>query len=310
MSTQFGLLTFPRGPTNTILGYGIEAETLGFDSAWLVDGISYQPADHETWALLGALARETSHVRIGTLVSAISLRHPVVLAAQAIAVDHLSGGRLELGIGAGDGRSGAAVGAPDWASRERVDRLAEQLAVLDVALRGDSVDQDGPYYPTQGVRLPAPIQRPRPPLVIAAEGPRTLALVARFGDVWSSLGGQDQSASGRPRVGIEVAVQRARRQLLTLEEHCQQIGRDVMGIRRLVLALRAEPTPLSSVDAFDEFVGRYSAAGFDEFAFYWPPIDNLKRGEPVSSEQRMMLERIAAERIASMKARPIQTARG
>lgn len=305
MSTRFGLLTFPRGPTKTIVGYGLEAEMLGFDSAWLVDGISYQPADHETWTLLGALARETSHVRIGTLVTVISFRHPVVLAAQAITVDHLSSGRLELGIGAGDPESGGAVGLPIWTSRERVDRLAEQLAVLDVALRGEPVDQDGQYYPTRGVRLPTPMQRPRPPLVIAAEAPRTLGLVARFGDVWSSLGGQDQSASGRPRVGIDVAIQRARRQLLILEGHCQRIGRDAMSIRRLVLALRAQPTPLSSVDAFDEFVGRYSEAGFNEFVFYWPPIDNLRRGEAVSVEQRRTLERIAAARIAPRNARPL-----
>lgn len=303
MNRRFGILTFAGGPFSEIARCWREAEQLGFDSAWVVDTFSYAGVvDYEPWTLLAALARETSRLRIGTLVTHIAFRHPTLLAAQALTVDHLSGGRVLLGIGTGRPEPGdnPAVGAEEWSGEERAARLADQLAVLDRLLRGDLVDHAGPFYRADGVRLAAPVQRPRPPLVIAAQAPRTLRLAAQYGDGWNSLGGQPQTGTGLSRHSLAEAAERTRQHARRLDEYCREIGRDPREVHRSLLALRAEPNPLSSIEAFDEFVGAYAEAGIDEFIFYWPPTASVKRKEPVPASQQASFERIAAERIAPL----------
>src|ERR1700737_4374918 len=103
MSSRFGILTFPSGPFADIARTWQHAEELGFDNAWLVDTLAMPGvSDYDAWSLLGALSTQTSRLRIGTLVTQITFRHPAVLAFQALAVDRISGGRVDLGIGAGD----------------------------------------------------------------------------------------------------------------------------------------------------------------------------------------------------------------
>lgn len=300
VSRRYGILTFAGGPIPGIVDCWREAERFGFDSAWLVDTFSYQGlVEYEPWTLLAALARETSRIRIGTLITQIAFRHPTLLAAQALTLDHLSAGRIELGIGGGwPGPDSAAVGAAEWSPAERLARLAEQLAMLDPLLRGEPVEHAGRFYEARGIQLAAPAQHPRPPLVIAAQVSGTLRLAARYGDGWNTLGGQPHTDTGLPRRPLREAVERTRRQVERLEEFCQELGRDPAAIRRSLLALRADPSPLSSVEAFDEFVGQYADVGIDEFIFYWPPTANLRRKEPISAAQREAFERIAADRIA------------
>ena len=294
---RYGILTFAVGAFEPVAQLWRTAEALGFDDAWVVDDL-IGPYEFEPWALLAALARETSRMRIGTLITQIPFRHPTLLAAEAITVDRISGGRLEVGIGAGDpGTPIGAVGHDPWSPQERAARFSEQVEVLDRLLRGERVDYVGHYYRAQAVQLPPPIQRPRPPLVIAAQAPSSLRLAARFADSWNWLGGQSQSSSGRPRLSLDEAVARTREAVHQLERYCSEIGRDPSTIRRSVLALRAEPVPLSSLDAFDEFVGRYAEVGIEEFVFYWPPIANVLGGEPISATQQATFEQIAAERI-------------
>src|SRR5438309_11229210 len=99
MDRRFGILTFAGGPFSELARCWRESEQLGFDSAWLVDTFSYGGiVDYETWALLAALARETSRLRIGTLITHIAFRHPTLLAAQTLKVDHLSVRRVVPGI--------------------------------------------------------------------------------------------------------------------------------------------------------------------------------------------------------------------
>ncbi len=300
MKRSYGILTFAGGPFSEIVDCWRQAEEVGFDSAWLVDTFSYRGlVEYEPWTLLAALARETSRLRIGTLITQIAFRHPTLLAAQALTLDHLSAGRLELGIGGGwPGPDSAAVGTQDWSPAERVARLAEQLAVLDRLLRGEEVEHVGTFYRANGVQLAAPTQRPRPPLVVAAQAQVTLRLAAQYGDGWNTIGGQPPTDTGLPRRPLHEAVDRTRRQSERLDEYCREFGRDPRAIRRSLLALRADPNPLSSVDAFDEFVGSYAEIGVEEFVFYWPPPASLKRKEPISAAQRDAFERIGAERIA------------
>lgn len=202
MKFRFDILTLATGPFADVARRWREVEELGFDGAWLADSLSLRGVgDYEPWSLLGALAALTSRLRIGTLVTQITFRHPVVLAAHAITVDRMSGGRLELGIGAGDYLAdSAAVGLEPWPLSERLERFGEQLAILDRGWRGEPVDSQGRYYQAQGAQLVSPVQQPRPPLVIAGQVPGSLRLVARFADAWNTLGGQPLTKSGPPVV--------------------------------------------------------------------------------------------------------------
>lgn len=112
MNERFGILTFPSGPFAALAEEWRRTEALGFDSAYVVDTLA-KPGlvDYEAWTVLAALARETTRMRVGTLVTILPFRHPALLAAQAIAVDRISGGRLELGIGTGDDPGDWSAGA-------------------------------------------------------------------------------------------------------------------------------------------------------------------------------------------------------
>ena len=160
------------------------------------------------------------------------------------------------------------------------------------------MDHVGQFYRAQDVQLVAPVQRPRPRLIVAAQAPRTLRPAARYGDGWNSLGGQPQTGTGLARHALAEAVERTREHARRLDEYCREFGRDPRDIRRSVLALRADPNPLSSVEAFDEFVGSYAEIGIEEFIFYWPPVKRGAPKEPIAPSQQAMFERIAAERIA------------
>jgi alkanesulfonate monooxygenase SsuD/methylene tetrahydromethanopterin reductase-like flavin-dependent oxidoreductase (luciferase family) len=297
MDRRFGILTFQGGPFAAIATEWQRAEALGFDEAFVVDTLA-MPAfvDYEPWVLLGALARETARIRIGTLVTVLPLRHPAVLAAEAISVDHISGGRLELGIGAGDYAGDlAAVGTDPWPAADRLTRFAEQLAFLDMALRGGRNAHAGRFYRSDGLELAMPVQRPRPPITVAAQGKASIALAARFADRWNSLGGQP--AGRTDRLTQQQAVARTAEQVAVLDAACRAIARDPATVRRSVLAFRTQVDPLSSIDAFDAFVGSYADAGIQDFIFYWPPLASLRRHEPVPRDVRSAFERIASERI-------------
>lgn len=303
---RLGVLSFGRAPYDELARIWRSADALGFDSLWLDDDILVPGhGDFEAWTTLGSLAREATRARIGTLVSVITFRHPSFLASQVITLDHLSGGRAQLGFGAGGkGNAYGALGHEVWSARERTDRFEEQTALLDTLLRGDRIEaREGRYYPVRDVRPMMPVQRPRPPFIIAAHGERGLALAARYADGWNSLGGQPSVLARDPagRVPLEEAVEKTRRLSDRLTERCLEIGRDPASIRRSVLAYWAVPDPLSSLDAFDEYVGSYVEIGIDEVVLYWPSLPNVREGRRVSPEDQARFERIATERVLTPK---------
>ena len=276
------------------------AERLGFAQGWVpetwtMSGRSYL----EPWTLLAALARATSTLRIGTLVALLVPRHPTLLAGHVLTVDRISKGRVELGIGAGDVPTDSGIfGEAQWSAGDRVERLEDQLGLLDDLLRGRSVTSTGRHYSVTGAQLPEPVQRPRPPLVVAAEGRKSLRLVARYADAWVTLGGQPQTPErGMPTVSDAEGLRATQERVAMLESHCREIGRDPRAIRRIILAYRRRVDPLSSLDAFDEFVGSYSQMGFDEFVFYWPSLlATFKEQREMNAQERGTAERIAAAR--------------
>lgn len=313
---RFGIMSFAAPPYENLARRVRAAEELGFASAWVNDDILMPGSTNvEPWTLLAALARDTSRIRLGTLVTVITFRHPSFLAAQVITLDQLSGGRAVLGLGTGGPPNNyGALGLGDWSAEERAERLEEQAAILDPLLRGETISYDGRHYQVRDPHLPAPVQRPRPPFIVAAHGDRGLRVAARHTDGWNSFGGQPYRVAQDPskRVSLAEAVAETRRLSDRLDGYCQAFGRDPATLRRTVLAYRPVVDPLSSLDAFDEYVGRYREIGIDEISFYWPPLDNLfprragstdeqpvfEAAQPISPTQQATFERIAVERIA------------
>ncbi len=303
---RYGVLNFSHGPYERLAERWRTFEALGFDSAWIADDLNVPGyADFESWALLAALARETSRMRIGTLISTVRLRHPTFLAAQVMTVDHISGGRVAVGIGAGEPEQNATVGNPPWSARETLERLDEQAEILAALLRGQPIAHDGPFYPTAVEAMPQSFTQRRPPLVIAAHGPLGLRAAARHADVWNCLGGQVYGGGPNPdrssRRTLAEAVAETERLIATLEEVCAEVGRDPATLARSVLAFRPEVDPFDSVDAFDAFVGAYAHLGLEEITLYWPPLAQAF-DEPPSPTDEARFERIAAQRIAAPRA--------
>ena len=184
-----------------------------FDHFYPIRGDSTGPC-LEAWVTLTALAQATRRLRLGTLVTGIHYRHPAVLANMVATLDIVSGGRLELGIGAGwneqeSGAYGIELGSP----RERSDRFEEACAVLIGLLSQETTNFTGKYFRLTEARCnPKPVQRPHPPICIGGSGERrTLRTVARFAQHWNFVGGT-------------VDEFRAKRDVLY--GHCSDIGRD------------------------------------------------------------------------------------
>jgi F420-dependent oxidoreductase-like protein len=145
----------------------------------------------DAWATLAGLAARTSRIRLGTLVSPATFRHPSVLAKNVVTVDHISGGRVELGLGAGwhEGEH-RAHGFEFPPTPARMERLAEQLEIVTRSWSEDAFSFQGRQYQLQDLRaLPKPVQRPRPTLLVGGRaGPKSLALAARFADEYNVTG--------------------------------------------------------------------------------------------------------------------------
>jgi probable F420-dependent oxidoreductase len=173
------------------------AEELGYSALLMPDHLIDQLAPVPA---LAAAAAATTRLRVGVHVFANDYRDPVMLAREAAALDVLSNGRLELGIGAGwmvsDYRQ---LGIPYDEPKVRIDRLLEAISIIKRLFSGERVDHEGTHYQIHGARIGTlPIQRPRPPLVIGGGGPRMLRIAAREADIVSFI--PQMSAQGRPRV--------------------------------------------------------------------------------------------------------------
>ncbi len=303
---RFGVMTLQASPYAALAERWQRIESMGFDSIWIADHSTSQYPSliaYEAWSLLGALASVTTRVRFGPLVSPPTFRHPAMLAMHAVTVDHISGGRLELGLGAGGGAPDAGfVGQEAPAARDLVDRFGEYLAIVDRLLRGDTVTVDGHYYKANGAVIVPSIQRPRPPLVLAARGPRGLRLVARYADTWNTIGGQPMRGAGADPVTLDQAVAATRSQIDALDSACKAIGRDPTTVRRSVLAYRTQV--FTSTDTFEEYAARYQELGFDECIVYWPAKPGTFEPQP---EQELVMERVAAEVLPRFRARAAKT---
>jgi F420-dependent oxidoreductase-like protein len=218
---RFAFKTAPQDTTwADMLAVWKEADDIDvFESGWLFDHfypIVGDPAGPcmGGWSLLAALAQATRRLRLGTLVTGIHYRHPAVLANMAATIDTISGGRLELGIGAGwnqeeSGAYGIALGTPG----ERSDRFEEACQVLISLLSQEVTDFSGQYFQLTAARNePKGPQRPHPPIVIGGSGERrTLRTTARYAQHWNFVGGSPEDFARKRDV---------------LYQHCADVGRD------------------------------------------------------------------------------------
>jgi F420-dependent oxidoreductase-like protein len=190
-----------------------------FESAWTFDHFypiygDWEGPCLEAWTTLSALAQATSRVRVGCMVNGVVYRHPAVLANMAAALDIISGGRLELGLGAGwNERETAAYGIELGTLTERFDRFEEACEVVTSLLRDERTDFRGRYYTLTDARCePKGPQRPHPPICIGGGGEkRTLPIAARYAQHWNFPGGAPADFARKRDV---------------LHEHCAAIGRD------------------------------------------------------------------------------------
>ena len=251
-------------------------EAEGWDTLWIPDHLSTPggvPGPFlDAWVALAALASLTTQARIGVLVSSNTFRHPSVLAKQAVTVDHISNGRLALGIGAGwYAWEHEAFGIDFPPTGVRVSQYGEALRLLDTFLRNDTTSFDGEYYSLRGApNRPAPVQTPRMPIIVGAHGPRTIGLAALYADIWNSRGTVDEM---RERNG-------------QMDAACERAGRDPSEVIRSVsyFPVRTERRPWESVEAFADWVEMYRAIGYTDFIFEAPPPEHRDTAERIAQE--------------------------
>jgi alkanesulfonate monooxygenase SsuD/methylene tetrahydromethanopterin reductase-like flavin-dependent oxidoreductase (luciferase family) len=244
------------------------AEDLGFDHAWLVDHLvdTDGPPDHpclEAWTLLAAIAARTTRIRLGVLVTSNTFRNPALLLKEAVTVDHISGGRLTLGLGSGwheDEHRRYGIDLPEPAVR--VDRFAEAVELISLLMSQPRTTFNGRHYRLDDAPLePRPVQQPRIPILIAAHRPRMLRLAARFADQWDTFAEMPGTATDGVTTTIEERIR-------ALDEACLAIGRDPAEIRRSTWATSAV---LASDAAYADYVNRHRLLGFTDFSVV-PPV--------------------------------------
>ena len=218
---RFGIQVFaPRGhadPIPTLVEAARTVERLGFDGFFLGD----HPVRHpDPWTCLAAIARETSRVMLGSVVNCVYYRNPAYLARLAADLDHLSNGRLMLGLGIGwDQSEFAALSVPFRSVPERQAGLDEAMIIIEGVWGNEPYSFSGDYFSVESMQVrPAPLQRLRPPLMIAGGGERTtLRQVARFAD--ASNFGATQT------VGGAATPDDIRHKFAVLQRHCEEVER-------------------------------------------------------------------------------------
>ncbi len=245
-----------------------QVEALGYDAVYVWDHLVHRTQRRDDPLLdgltvLAAAAQATTRIRLGTMVAAPIHRHPMVLANQAMTLDRISAGRLNLGIGAGGAVADHEVlGIPEWSPAERFERFRETVELVDAVLRG-ATSYEGEHYRGEGISIaPGPVQQPRPPLTLAAHGPKAMGVAGRYADTWNHVTTRDLE----PDEVLALAADRGR----TLDRAAEAAGRDPATIRRSVLIGSARWPALRSVEDFREAVLRYREVGVTEIVLLHP----------------------------------------
>jgi alkanesulfonate monooxygenase SsuD/methylene tetrahydromethanopterin reductase-like flavin-dependent oxidoreductase (luciferase family) len=293
---RFLVLLPPNVPWTEYARRCREVEELGFDAIGvadhLVDWTGRKGLWFELWSIISAVAMSTTRIRLAPLVAQIPLRNPALFALQALTADHVSNGRLEVGLGIGleiDPSYGM-MGIENWSAKERVARFPEYVEIVEKLLSGGETTYHGHYYKIQGAALdPAPVQSPRPPIVIGAMGSQMLRHAAKHADIWNSLSFAKS---------FDAQMEETRKRIETIDAHCLAIGRDPASLRRSYLML--DPVARSSgglikyYESEETFVGMVRPVielGISDVALYYPSLE----------AQKPAFERIARNVLPSLR---------
>lgn len=295
---RFHVLLLPNVQWAELKARATRLEQLGLEAVALadhfVDWTNPVVPWFETWTALAAIAEATSTIRLTTVVTQIPLRNPAMLARQVLTLDHISNGRIELGLGTGltIDPSYVMAGLPNWTPGERVERFEEYVDIVGQLLSQEVTTFAGRFYNVDGaVMNPRPLQTPRPPLMVAALGHRMMRHATRFADIWNSM-------SFLPTFDEQLAETRARSAVMS--GYCDAIGRDPSTLQRSYLMFDAQARPkggtisyYESVDRFVDQVSRVAELGIGDIGLYYP----------LDPAQLPTFERIAADVLPNLRAR-------
>ncbi|WP_025353811.1 LLM class flavin-dependent oxidoreductase [Kutzneria albida] len=263
------------------------AEEYGFHHAWTYDHLGWRSLVDGPWfgsvPTLTAAAAVTSRIRLGTMVASPNFRHPVPFARDLTTLDDISDGRFTLGIGAGGlGYDTEVLGAEQISAGTRAGRFEEFVELLDSLLTKPSTTWQGEHFAAVEARsAPGCVQLPRIPFVIAANGPRTMRLAARFGQGWVTTGTDRESLDSWWR-SVGEACRR-------MDEALASVGREPATLDRYLQSDACPQFSLSSREFFEEVLGRAAELGFTDVLAPWPRHDGVYAGA------ESVLEEVAAE---------------
>lgn len=270
---RFSIWPTPSLPFTDVLEICQHAETTGWDGLWYADHFMPNAEDTsvpwpEAWITLAAVAARVPRLRIGTLVSGNTYRHPAVLAKMAATLDHISGGRVVLGLGSGwQENEHRQYGLEFYTVAERLDRLDEACHVIKALYSEIKANFDGKHYQLTDASLePKPVQSPLPLLIGGGGEKVTLKITAKYADEWNVWG--DPTT-----LRLKMAI---------LDDHCAAVGRDPKAIQRSAVALlfmsddnaflenmrnreMAQPAIVGTPDEVKDIIEEYAEAGVDEF---------------------------------------------
>jgi alkanesulfonate monooxygenase SsuD/methylene tetrahydromethanopterin reductase-like flavin-dependent oxidoreductase (luciferase family) len=283
---RFGIVILPQDPWPVARRKWLGAEQYGFDHAFTYDHLSWRSLADEPWhatmPTLTAAAAVTERIKLGTFVSSPNFRHPVPFAREVATVDDVSGGRFLLGVGSGGtGFDASVLGQPEYTPRQRQERFAEFVGDLDLLLRGEQqgsktgISFDGDWYTADRARMVWADARdaahPRVPFLIAANGPKGLELVTRFGEGWVTTG-QDGSVGQGWWASVRGLARR-------LDDVANAAGRNPVTIDRYLSLDSGGTYSLHSIDAFEDAVGQAAELGFTDVICHWPRAHGIYAGD-------------------------------
>ena len=271
---KFSVWPAPGRPTDEILDLARATDALGYFGYWFAD--HYMPDSgsediktgdiHEVWSLLPAIAAVTESIRVGPLVSPTSDHHPAVLANRAATLDHVSHGRMVLGLGAGwQINEHKAYGIELEPPKERVDRFEEAIQIVRLLLDEDRTTFDGTYYSVADAPSdPSPVQD-QLPILVGTSGPRMCRITAQYAQEWNTWGGPDKAAenvkvfnAACEKVGVDPSSKHTSVQALFF------FTDDQAAIDGALAGPMGDRSIAGSDDRIVEAIGQYAALGFDE----------------------------------------------
>ncbi len=269
---KFSFWPNPAQKYEEVLELARHVEKTGWDGFWYADHFMPNAPDTsapwpEAWTTLTAIGANVPRIRIGTLVSGNTYRHPAVLAKMVATLDHITAGRVVLGLGSGwQENEHDQYGLPFYTTRERLERLDEACQIIKSLYTNPKTDFDGKFYKLSDASLePKPVQHPLPLLIGGGGEKRTLRIVAEHANEWNVWG--------------DVAV--LRQKMEVLDKHCADVGRDPSEIHRTAVALlfmsddnayleqmrnaeMQQAALIGTVEEIREIVEEFEAIGVDE----------------------------------------------